>query len=192
MQLYTALLICILVLSLTGGLKPFNAIFRLGRFQAAFFALCLLALSRFYFSPSPEMRFNLCALAMPLLLILWAREEGARAGAPAALVVFSLLAFGAEKAGVFSGTGNGLLMGFIAGAAAAVLADTPRTALAVAVTVPVVCALLASCYALLMGNYAVLDFSQAALRDAQLSGLCFGSVLLCLHAVATAGERTES
>lgn len=192
MQLYTALLTCILVLSLTGGLKPFTAIFRLGRFQAAFFALCLLALSRFHFSPSPEMRFNLCALALPFILILWARAEGARGGAAAALAAFALLAFGVERAGVFSGTGNGLLTGFIAGAAAAALANTPRTALAVVVTVPLVCALLASCYALLTGGYAVLDFSQAPLLDAQLSGLCFGSVLLCLHAVAKAGERTEN
>lgn len=191
MQLYTALLICILVLSLTGGLAPFQSIFGLSRFQAAFFTLSMLALSRFDFALNPETRFNLCAAGMPLALVFWAREEGFAAGAPAVLVGFSLLAFGAEKAGVFAGVQNGLLTGFIAGASAAVLAGTPKTALAVASIIPLLCSLVSTVYALSMGGYVVMDFGQVALRDAQVSSLCFGSVLLSMYGAAKHEETPK-
>ncbi|MEA5059343.1 MAG: hypothetical protein VB049_04825 [Candidatus Pelethousia sp.] len=184
MQLYTALLLCVLVLSLTGGLKPFQPIVALGRFQTAFFALSMLALSRFDFSPNPETRFNLCAVFMPLALALWARTEAIRGGVPCALAAFSLVAFGAEKAGFFAGAQSGVLTGFIAGASAAALADTPKTALAVAAAIPLVCAILSTCFALVTGSYVVMDFGQVALRDAQMSALCFGSVLLCMYTSA--------
>ncbi|MEA4970471.1 MAG: hypothetical protein VB051_08085 [Candidatus Pelethousia sp.] len=191
MQLYTALLACILILCLTGALAPFRSILGMGRFQAAFFALAMLALARFDIAFNPETRFNLCAMVLPLWLAIWAREEGPGAGAPAALAVFALLAFGAEKAGVFGGVQSRLLTGFLAGACAAVLASTPRTALAVACSIPLVTNLLSTVYTLAMGGYVELDFTLVSLRDAQMSALCFGSVLLCLYAVAKEKERPK-
>lgn len=191
MQLYTALLACILILCLTGALSPFRSILGLGRFQAAFFALAMLALARFDIAFNPEARFNLCAVALPLWLAIWAREEGPGAGASAALAFFALLAFGAERAGVFGGVQSGLLTGFVAGACAALLASTPRTALAVGCAVPLAASLLSTVYALATGGYVELDFTLVSLRDAQMSALCFGSVLLCLYAVAKGEERTN-
>lgn len=184
MQLYTALLICILVLSLTGGLAPFRSIFGLGRFQAAFFALSMLALSSFDFAFNPETHLNLGVLALPVWLLFWARSESWSTGAPASLALFSLLAFGAERAGLFAGAQSGLLTGFIAGAAAAALAGTPKTALAVACSIPLCTALLSSAYILATGGYVEIDFARIALRDAQLTALCFGGVLLCMYFVA--------
>lgn len=188
MQLYTALLVCILVLSLTGALSPFRLIFGLGRFQVAYFILSMLALARFDVVFNPEVRFNLLAVALPLWLLIWSREEGTGAGAPAVLAIFALLAFGVEKVGVFGGANSGLLTGFIAGASAAALTTTPKTALTVATAVPLLSCLLSTVYALAMGDYVELDFTSLVLRDAQMSALCFGSVLLCMYAVAKGGE----
>ena len=78
----------------------------------------------------------------------------------------------------------------IAGAAATMLVDTPRTALAVVCLVPVVCALGEGCVNLVTGSYGVLDLASAALADAQISGLCFGSILLCIYQVAQEQKRS--
>ncbi len=193
MQLYTALLLCILVLSLTGGLSPFRSILGLRGLRAAFFAVSMLALAGFDLAFSPETRINVCAIALPAFLALWARKEtaGGSLGAPAALVVFSLLAVVAEKAGVFAGANNGLLTGFLAGASAAALASAPRTALAVACTVPLSANLLAGVYDMARGGYVQIDLTEVGLRDGQMMALCFGAVLLCLYAVAKGTERTK-
>ena len=47
MQLSTALLLCIIILGLTGGLAPLQALFRIRPFHAVYFAVCMLAFSSF-------------------------------------------------------------------------------------------------------------------------------------------------
>ena len=128
MQLSTALLLCILILGLTGGLTPLQALFQIKPFHAIYFAVCMLAFSAFTIVPSTQLRFSLHTVMLPLFLSLWAWHERPNPGAPAALLVFSLAAFFAGRAELFAGVHNGLLTGCIAGAAATVLVETPRTA----------------------------------------------------------------
>lgn len=190
MQLSTALLLCIIILGLTGGLAPLQALFRIRPFHAVYFAVCMLAFSSFVFAPVAQLRFSLQIVMLPISLALWAWHERPNPGAPAALLVFSLAAFFAGRTELLAGTQNGLLTGCIAGAAATMLVDTPRTALAVVCLVPVVCALGEGCVNLVTGSYGILDFASAALADAQMSGLCFGAILLCLYQVAQEQKRS--
>lgn len=190
MQLSTALLLCILILGLTGGLSPLQALFRIRPFHAVYFSICMLALSAFVFAPVAQLRLSLQTVMAPLSLSLWAWHERPNPGAPAALLFFSLAAFFAGRTELLAGTQNGLLTGCIAGAAATMLVDTPRTALAVVCLVPVVCALGEGCVNLVTGSYGVLDLASAALTDAQISGLCFGSILLCIYQVAQEQKRS--
>ena len=168
MQLSTALLLCIIILGLTGGLAPLQALFRIRPFHAVYFAVCMLAFSSFVFAPVAQLRFSLQIVMLPI----------------------SLAAFFAGRTELLAGTQNGLLTGCIAGAAATMLVDTPRTALAVVCLVPVVCALGEGCVNLVTGSYGILDFASAALADAQMSGLCFGAILLCLYQVAQEQKRS--
>ena len=190
MQLSTALLLCIIILGLTGGLAPLQALFRIRPFHAVYFAVCMLAFSSFVFAPVAQLRFSLQIVMLPISLALWAWHERPNPGAPAALLFFSLAAFFAGRTELLAGTQNGLLTGCIAGAAATVLVTTPRTALAVVCLVPVVCALGEGCVNLVTGSYGILDFASAALADAQMSGLCFGAILLCLYQVAQEQKRS--
>ena len=190
MQLSTALLLCILILGLTGGLSPLQALFRIRPFHAVYFSICMLALSAFVFAPVAQLRLSLQTVMAPLSLSLWAWHERPNPGAPAVLLFFSLAAFFAGRTELLAGTQNGLLTGCIAGAAATMLVDTPRTALAVVCLVPVVCALGEGCVNLVTGSYGVLDLASAALADAQISGLCFGSILLCIYQVAQEQKRS--
>lgn len=190
MQLSTALLLCILILGLTGGLTPLQALFQIKPFHAIYFAVCMLAFSAFTIVPSTQLRFSLHTVMLPLFLSLWAWHERPNPGAPAALLVFSLAAFFAGRAELFAGVHNGLLTGCIAGAAATVLVETPRTALAVISLVPVICTLGEGCVNLVIGSYGTLDFASVALVDAQISGICFGSILLCLYHVAQEQKRS--
>ena len=107
----------------------------MNRFQGAYLGLVVLTLSGFTLTPSPEMRLNVCVLILPLMLAVWAVQEGIRPGAFAAIFLFAGIALGLERTTVFSGVESGVLTGFIAGASAAALADRPRTALAVAASV---------------------------------------------------------
>ena len=136
MQLSTALLLCIIILGLTGGLAPLQALFRIRPFHAVYFAVCMLAFSSFVFAPVAQLRFSLQIVMLPISLALWAWHERPNPGAPAALLFFSLAAFFAGRTELLAGTQNGLLTGCIAGAAATMLVDTPRTALAVVCLVP--------------------------------------------------------
>lgn len=190
MQLSTALLLCIIILGLTGGLAPLQALFRILPFHAVYFAVCMLAFSSFVFAPVAQLRFSLQIVMLPISLALWAWHERPNPGAPAALLVFSLAAFFAGRTELLAGTQNGLLTGCIAGAAATMLVDTPRTALAVVCLVPVVCALGEGCVNLVTGSYGILDFASAALADAQMSSLCFGAILLCLYQVVQEQKRS--
>ncbi len=97
MQLSTALLLCIIILGLTGGLAPLQALFRIRPFHAVYFAVCMLALSAFVFAPVAQLRLSLQTVMAPLSLSLWAWHERPNPGAPAALLFFSLAAFFAGR-----------------------------------------------------------------------------------------------
>lgn len=190
MQLSTALLLCILILGLTGGLSPLQALFRIRPYHAVYFAICMLAFSAFVIAPASQLRVSLVTVMLPASLALWAWRERPNPGAPAALLVFSLAAFFIGRADIFAGVQSGLLTGCIAGAAAAAMVETPRTALAVVSLVPVICALGEGCVNLVTGSYGTLDLANAALADAQVSGIFFGSILLCLYQVAQEQKRS--
>lgn len=72
MQLSTALLLCIIILGLTGGLAPLQALFRIRPFHAVYFAVCMLAFSSFVFAPVAQLRFSLQIVMLPISLALWA------------------------------------------------------------------------------------------------------------------------
>ena len=186
MQLYSALLLCIMVLSLTGGLSALRGVFGLSRMHSVFFALSMLVLSRFDLNFSTETRMNLCAITLPSVLAIWARDEEPGVGALSALTVFTILAFVAEKVGVFAGAQNGLLTGFIAGSSAAALATTPKTAFAVSSAVPLCATMLSSVYDMATGRYVQIDLTLISIRDAQMISLFFAGILLCMYAVARA------
>ncbi len=191
MQLSTALCLCILILGLTGGLKPFQVIFHLQRFRILFFIVTVLALSRFTIAFNGGLHVNLGVVATSLLLFGWSWGERKGAGGYGALVAFACLAFFLNRLELLSGIQSGLLTGFIAGTAAVALARTPRTALSVISLVPLLCALLDACFALFTRGQTGVDLAQEALANGQMSGICFGSILLCLHAVALEERKTE-
>ncbi|MDR0840960.1 MAG: hypothetical protein LBN26_06220 [Christensenellaceae bacterium] len=183
MQLYTLLLLCIVLLSVTGASAPACDALGMRRWHAAFFAVSILALSRFTVLLKPECSINFGALLLPLFPARRALKEGARFGAWAVLLLFAALGVALSRLGGLYGAENGLLSGLAAGCGALLLCDTPCLALGVAAAAPLLQAAITMCVDMLAKGYGALDISGSAVLNAQVVAVCFGALLLCLFAV---------
>lgn len=77
MENYVCASLCVLILSLCGCLDGTLEKTRLSRADAAFAALCVLALSSFRFKPFAEFDIDVAALALPVVFALLSiRREG--------------------------------------------------------------------------------------------------------------------
>ncbi|HWS29835.1 MAG TPA: hypothetical protein VN512_06910 [Clostridia bacterium] len=146
--------------------------------KAAFTALCVIALSRFTFTPCPEIAVNAAAGFLPVYLLLGGILKRERVVERSSLLLLLAgIAYSVALA-LLTDADKALLLCAGAALVAAFLRESPLFAMFTASLVPLIGPIFYACYELYVSGYANCDLSAAYVLDAQMAGL-ISTALAC-------------
>ncbi|MBR5292841.1 MAG: hypothetical protein IKU32_08025 [Clostridia bacterium] len=177
---YIAIIICVYILVLTGGLKgPLNAL-GISVLEGCYILLCALALSIFQLRIGMEISINLAALLLTFMPGYMIRKTDTDSAGIGAVMLISLLAALLKDNGELYGADSGLLCGLMAGMSAFVCAGNPSAAAYAAGSIPLISAAMNTFITLIVSGYASVEIEHDIIA-AQLIALCISTVIIWVN-----------
>jgi len=187
---YIAIIICILILAATGGLKGPCEAAGIKQFGVCYTLLCALALSVFQLRIGVEVSINLGAAALVFLPgALMKKDGGSCAGIGAVMLISAVIALLKLSGGLY-GADNGLLCGLMAGASTMILWKTPASAACAAGGIPVITAVMDCMFGILFTGYARVEIGHDTIA-AQLIGMCICIGIIWIQSLASQRASAE-
>lgn len=174
---YIVLIICILILAATGGLKGPCSACGIKLFGVCYILLCTLALSVFQLRIGVEVSINLGAAVLAVLPCTMIKKGSGGSGEIGAVMLISAIIALLKLSGGLHGTSNGLLCGLMAGASAMILWESPASAACAAGSIPIITSVMDCFFAILLTGYASVEIGHDTIA-AQLIALsiCVGVI----------------
>lgn len=188
MPQYIILIMCIYILAATGMLRDPCRTVGIKGFELCYVLLCTLALSIFQLKIGMEASINLGAVVLAFMPGSMMRRGEGTAGIGTVMLMSIVIALlrGSEK---MYGADSGLLSGFMAGATAFILADSPASAAFAAGGIPVVAAVMEAFISLAFSGYVSIEIGHDAIV-AQLIALVMSGVILWIRSLMA--ERADA